>query len=325
MELVTAASEALLWQIRHARSRIWLASPYVSATAAKRLVEAPIECEGRLLTAVDEASVRSGVLSAKALLELRANGFEVASIENLHAKLSLVDSWGMVGSGNLTAAGLGLGGEGNVELGVELNAAQRRGAAAIFARWWSRADPVATAELERLASLPVQSPPAKGSPHGPKLALSGAEDLEAVLAETPSIAASRRYWIKANYHRHDQEDWWKRGWISDRRRASYAPGDLIFLYLSARNGGPARCPAVVRAMTTIRHDPDFVLAEGDAEAVPQWPFVTETARIAQVLPTTEGVELKTMGKTAQSLENGYCGITREQFEAGARALLDKLP
>lgn len=324
-ELVTAASEALLWQIRHAHSRVWLASPYVSAAAAKRLVEAPVECERRLLTAVNEASVRSGVLSAKALLAMQATGFEVASIDNLHAKLSLVDSWGMVGSGNLTAAGLGLDGEGNVELGVELNAAQCRGAAAIFARWWHRADLVTTTELERLASLPVRSSPREGVAHGPKLALSGAEDLEAILAESPATAASRRYWIKANYHRHDLEDWWKRGWISDHRRASYAPDDLVVLYLSARNGGPARCPAVVRAMTTVRHDPDFVLAEGDAEAIPQWPFVTETARIAQVLPATEGIELEVMGKTAQSLENGYCGITREQFEAGARALLDKLP
>ena len=327
MELVTVASETLLWQLRHASRRVWLASPYISMMAAKRLVEATAAGvhERRLLTAINEASVRAGVLSAKALLELQANGFEVASIENLHAKLSLVDSWGMVGSGNLTAAGLGLESEGNLELGVGLDAAQCLGAAAIFARWWQRADPVPAAELERLASLPVQRPPGRDVSRGPKLPLDGAEDLEAILAEDPATAASRRYWIKANYHRHDREDWWNRGWISDHRRASYAPRDLIFLYLGARDGGPARCAAVVRAMTTIRHDPDFVLAEGDAEAIPKWPFVTETGRVAQVLPATEGIELEVMGKTSQSLENGYCGITREQFEAGARALLDKLP
>jgi len=327
MELVAIAGETLLWQLRHACKRVWLASPYVSMTAAQRLVEttAAAAPERRLLTAVNEASVRAGVLSAKALVELRASGFELASVENLHAKLSLVDSWGMVGSGNLTAAGLGLKGEGNLELGVELDAAQCLGAAAIFRRWWERADPVPTAELKRLASLPVQRPPGGDVSRGPTLPLNGAEELEAILAEDPATAASRRYWIKANYHRHDLEDWWNRGWISDHRRASYAPRDLIFLYLSARDGGPARCPAVVRAMTTIRHDPDFVLAAGDAEAVPQWPFVTETARIAQVLPATEGIELMVMGKTAQSLESGYCGITREQFEAGARALLGKLP
>jgi len=324
MALVTAANEALLWRISNAHSRIWLASPYVSATAAKRLVETPTECERRLLSAVNEGSVRSGVLSANALLELQAGGFEVASIDNLHAKLSLVDSWGMLGSGNLTAAGLGIAGEGNVELGVELSAAQCLGAAAIFARWWRQAELVETAELERLASLPVQNPSRKGISNGPELALNGAEDLEAILAEKASAAASRNYWIKANYHRHDREDWWERGWISDHRRASYAPGDLIFLYLGARDGGPARCPVLVQVMTTIRHDPDFLLNEGDAEAVPQWPFVTETARIARVLPTTDGVELEVMGKTAQSLENGYCSITREQFEAGTKALLDRL-
>lgn len=327
-ELVTAANRALLWQLRHASDRIWLASPYLSMTAASRLVkEATSSTAGqrRLLTSVNERSVRAGVLSAKALMMLQTNNFEVASIDNLHAKLSLVDHWGLVGSGNLTDAGLGLGGEGNLELGVELSPAQCRGAAAIFARWWNRADLVQALELERLASLPVERSSGKGMSQGPALPLSGAEDLEAILAEDPAIAASRGYWIKANYHRHDREDWWNRNWISDGRRASYAVGDLLFLYLSAHDGGPARCPALVRAMTTIRHDPAFVLAEGDAEAVPQWPFVTETLRVAQVLPATEGIKLEAMSKTAQSLERGYCRITREQFEAGARALLEKLP
>ncbi len=326
--MVTAAGSALLWQLRHARSRIWLASPYLSMTAAERLLEETASApagQRRLLTAVNEGSVRAGTLSAKALLMLQADGFDLASLDNLHAKLSLVDSWGLIGSGNLTGAGLGLKDEGNLELGVELDPAQCRGAAAIFARWWKRADPVSAVELEWLASLPVEPRSGKGVSKGPTLPLSGAEDLEAILAEGPAAAASRRYWIKANYHRHDLEDWWNRGWISDHRRASYAIGDLLFLYLSAYEGGPARCPAVVRAMTTIRHDPAFVLAEGDAEAIPQWPFVTETLRVAQVLPATEGIELEAMGKTPQSLQNGYCRITREQFEAGARALLAKLP
>lgn len=325
IELVTAASETLLWRLRFASDRIWLASPYVSLTAAARIAqEAGQTCERRLLTAVSETSVRTGALSAKGLLELQADGFEIASLANLHAKLSLVDSWGIIGSGNLTGAGLGLGGEGNLELGVELSETQSLSAAAIFTRWWQRADPVPASELKRLAALPVQIPKGGSSTKGPKLPLDGAENLEAILAEDSDTAASRGYWIKANYHRHDQEDWWRRGWISDHRRASYAIGDLIVLYLSARNGGPARCPAVVRAMTKIRHDPNFVLAEGDAEAIPQWPFVTETTRIAQILPATDGIKLDIMGKTPKSLENGYCSITREQFETGARALLDKM-
>jgi hypothetical protein len=325
-ELVTAANRALLWRLRHASDRIWLASPYVSMAAANRLIEdAASSTTGgrRLLTAVNERSVRAGVLSAKALLALQANDFEIASIENLHAKLYLVDNWALIGSGNLTGAGLGLGSEGNLELGIELSPAQCRGADAIFTRWWRQADPVQAAELERLAALPVERPSGRAVSHGPTLPLNGAEDLEAILAEDPAGAAARRYWIKANYHRHDREDWWNRNWISDRRRASYAVGDLIFLYLSAHDDGPARCPAVVRAMTTIRHDPQFVLAEGDAEAVSQWPFVTEILPVAQVLPATDGVELEAMDKTAQSLENGYCGITRQQFESGARALLEK--
>lgn len=298
-ELVTLAGEPLLRRMRSARERILLASPYLSMTAAKRLLEAAAASsamELRLLTALDEGSVRGGSLSPTALAALREGGFELASIANLHAKLSLVDAdWGLVGSGNLTGAGLGLEGMGNVELGVELGSAQLDGAAAIYARWWKRADPVSADELERLATLPVEPVRGSGTALGPTLRPSGAEELEAILAEDAEAAASRRYWIKANYHRHDQEDWWKRGWISDSRHASYAVGDLIVLYLSAREGGPACCPAIVRAATPARHDPGWVIDHGDAEAIPQWPFVTETQR-------------------------GYCSITREQFEAGARAL-----
>lgn len=323
-ELVTVASRSLLGQLRRAQARIWLASPFLSITAAERLIENAAgagAADRRLLTAVDEGSVRAGSLSPKALLALQESGFELASIANLHAKLSLVDSaWGMVGSGNLTGAGLGLGGAGNVELGVELDPAQLHAAATIYASWWERAKPVRKDELERLATLPVDPSSGRGKALGPKLPLSGAEELEAILAEDEATAASRRYWIKANYHRHDLENWWTRDWISDSRRASYAIGDLIVLYLSAHEDGPARCPAIVRATTTARHDPDWVIAKGDPEAALQWPFVTETACLAEV-PVTEGIDLSVMDKTAQSLQNGYCEITRKQFEAGARALL----
>lgn len=323
-ELVTVASRRLLWQLGHARNRIWLASPYLSLNAAERLIESAAGSpagDRRLLTAVEEGSVRAGTLSPEGLLALEDNGFEVASIDNLHAKLSLVDSaWALVGSGNLTGAGLGLDGSGNFELGVELDATQLGAAAAIYSSWWGRAALVPKEELERLAALPVEPPRGKGKTYGPKLHPTGAEELEAILAEDEATANSRRYWIKANYHRHDLQNWWKRDWISDGRRASYAVGDLIVLYLSAHEGGPACCPAVVRAMTTIRHDPDWVKAKGDAEAIPQWPFVTETIRVAEI-PISEGIDLKVMGKSAQSLENGYCSITREQFEAGAKAFL----
>jgi hypothetical protein len=53
-------------------------------------------------------SVRTGVLDPKGLRDLTKAGFAVATIPNLHAKVALVDGgWGLVGSGNLTEAGLG--------------------------------------------------------------------------------------------------------------------------------------------------------------------------------------------------------------------------
>jgi hypothetical protein len=324
-ELVTVAGRVLLWQACHAEDRIWLASPYLSAPAADQLVKetATAVQDRRLLTTLDENAVRRGALSAVGLLKLRSGGFEIANVENLHAKLSLVDSWGLVGSANLTVSGLGLD-HGNLELGIELGTSQHHGAEAIFKRWWKRASPVSVAELERLAALPVKRPPGGGKAPGPRLSPSGAEDLEAILAEDPATAKSRGYWIKAAYQGRGREDWWNRGWISDWRPASYSPRDLIVVYLSAHDGGPARCPAVVRAMTRVRHDPEFVLAAGDAEAIPQWPYVTETVRVAQLLPVTEGVELETMGKTSRSLQNGYCKLTRGQFESGIEEFLKRL-
>jgi hypothetical protein len=322
-ELVEVASRKLLRQLSGAQDRIWLASPYLSMTATNSLIEnvaLSSAAQRHILTAVNEGSVRAGTLSPKALLKLRDNGFEVASIDNLHAKLSLVDSdWGLVGSGNLTGAGLGLDGDGNVELGIELDAAQLRTAEAIYAGWWDRAELVPDGELERLAALPRERSRGKGKTYGPKLPLTGATALDAILAEDEATAASRRYWIKANYHRQDLDDWWTREWITDGRRASYAVGDLIVLYLSAYENGPACCPAIVQATTAARHDPAWVIAKGDAEAIPQWPYVTETICVAEV-PVSEGVDLSAFGKTPQSLQNGYCQITRKQFETGAVAL-----
>jgi hypothetical protein len=322
---VTFAREELIARVAMAEERVWLASPFLTAPIAARIADAAAEAKGgvlRLLTALVPRSVQAGVLSTTGLSVLLEAGFEIASIPNLHAKVSLVDSdWGLVGSGNLT--GTGLGGEegGNLELGVRLSSGQRAEAAELFADWWEAADPVTPDLIAAFAALPEfssshEQPPPVGEPLG----LVGDPGLEEVLAEDAATAAGRSYWIKSNYHRPDDAQWWHRNWISDWRQGPYEIGDLIVLYLSARDGGPACCPAVVEVTATSRHDPEWVRSHRDVGAADRWPYVTETAVVGEVLPEA-GAKLSVIAKNGQSVQGGYCSISRGEFELMVRAML----
>jgi len=323
--LVTFAREELLARVAAAEERVWLVSPFLTAPIAARLAEAADKAQAgelRVLTALVPRSVQAGVLSTTGLSVLLEAGFEIASIPNLHAKVCLVDSdWGLVGSGNLT--GTGLGGEegGNLELGVRLAAGQRDRAAGLVADWWEAAKPVTPDLVAAFAALPKFSPtPGQPPPVGEPLGLVGNPGLEEVLAEDAATAAGRRYWIKSNYHRADDAQWWHRNWISDWRQGPYEIGDLIVLYLSARDGGPARCPAVVEVTTPSRYDPDWVRSHRDAGAAGRWPYVTETAVVGEVA-LEDGDELSVIGKNGQSVQGGYCSISRGEFEQMVRAML----
>ena len=126
----------------HAQETIRLASPFIGKDVARDIVAQPLEGRAgdrRLLTAVTERSVSAGALSPSALAAFLERGWNVKSIPNLHAKLYLVDqSWGLVGSGNLTGAGIARAGPraGNIELGVRLSETQRATASDIFDEWW---------------------------------------------------------------------------------------------------------------------------------------------------------------------------------------------
>jgi phosphatidylserine/phosphatidylglycerophosphate/cardiolipin synthase-like enzyme len=94
-ELVTYARTELLAQVRQAKERVWLASPFLSRPVAEEIVAAVTESsavERRLLTALVPDSVRTRVLDPAGLEALLDAGFELSSVPNLHAKLSLIDS-----------------------------------------------------------------------------------------------------------------------------------------------------------------------------------------------------------------------------------------
>ena len=81
-------------------------------------------------------------------------GFEIRSILNLHAKVVLADgTWGIVGSGNLTTAGLSGTKRKNLELGVTLTKRQSVTAETIIENWWRKAKPVDEAQLAKFESI----------------------------------------------------------------------------------------------------------------------------------------------------------------------------
>lgn len=327
-DLVTFARGELLQQIEGARERVWLASPFLTTPIAHHIAKAVKRSatkERRLLTALVGGSVRVRALDPKALLILRDAGFVIASIRNLHAKVSIVDSsWGLIGSGNLTNAGLGSTERGNAELGVVLDSTQIGEAVAIFNGWLEEADPVDGERIEEFDALPRISRQEEREAVGPVIEPPQTGALEQILAEDETTARSRSYWVKSAYHQPDDEDWWHRGWISDSSPLpKYKVGDLIVIYLPKKNSGPRLCPAVLRATTEPRDDRAWVIEHRDLEAANQYPFVTETAFVADV-PASRGVPLEFIGKTGQSVRRGNCSITRAQFETLAHAMCDRV-
>jgi hypothetical protein len=316
------ARAELLGEVASARSLVRLASPFLTVPIAAELATAANTAAKRqLLTALVAGSVQVGALDPEALRLLQGADWEVRSIRNLHAKVSLVDSsWGLVGSGNLTNAGLGSNEKGNIELGVILSPAQIESAASIYDSWWSEAEAVSAAEIERFAALP-KFPSGQGPEDGvgPALEIADPSAIEEVVGDGDP---GRRYWVKANYYRRntDGRGWWHRGWISDWRRASYRIGDLILLYLGAEFDGPRSCPAVVRVVGESRHDPEFVVRNGDPEAKDRWPYVTDIECVFEV-PISQGVPLGVFDVSASGLQGGYKELSRAQFEAAVHHML----
>jgi hypothetical protein len=323
--LLTFARNELLAHVKAAQERIWLVSPFLTDTTATSIVEVAKQASAgdrRLLVALTERAVRSRVLDPKALRRFDEAGFTIASVPNLHAKLSIVDGWALVGSGNLTGSGLGGDKGANMELGVVLTKKQLGEATRIHARWWKRGKVVTDEALGEYEDLPV-IPQGKAllGDFGKPIVVRGTSELSEILGEDPDTAESRSYWVKSNYHRWDEESWWQeRKWISDWRKAPYAVGDLVVLYLAGRDGGPAACAAVTRVTEPSTFAREFVVAERDLDAADRWPYVTKIEVLADV-PPFEGVSLGLIGKNGQSVQGGYTHIDRAQFEVLARALM----
>jgi hypothetical protein len=204
---------------------------------------------------------------------------------------------------------------------VSLTDEQIEAVSKFFTGWWKMARQVTTDEIAAYKPLPRVHGKRLGNV-GPSLPVTDVGRLRRLLADESELDGSERYWIDANYHDPNNENWWHRDWISGQPEVAYSEGDLIVLYLGKKNGGPGRCPAILRATTPTKPDPAWVAANrDDPEAAERWPNVTRTAVLAEV-PITGGISLEILGKTGQSLRRGFLEITREQFGNLAQAMIE---
>jgi hypothetical protein len=331
-QLIEVARPLLLKRLRQAKREVVLVAPFLTMEVADALGQSATTSSAtrlRLLTALTKRSVIAGVLDPAALALLTDYGFEVRSIRNLHAKLTLVDEgWGLLGSGNLTTRGLGGGPNGNVELGVVLSPPQIRQARAVAARWWRQAAPVTTAELAAYSKLPrAPGVPGAGMGVGPVLPVD-ADDL---------LVRKRRgstgWWLKMLYHdtRAGQPDWWRRvSWVSDGRPPAnplkptggprYQSGDLLVFYLVERDGPVRCCPAIAEVQAIARYDPEFVRTNAAAGEHLQWPWVTPV-RVRHATTLAKAPLLRQLPVRPESVRrHGHLVLSRDQY-LNARRLM----
>lgn len=297
---------------------VLLTSPYLTYDACARIASTAQASLHPfvLVTTLDPSAVANGYLSVKGLGKLLESGVQVRHAERVHAKCFLVGSRAMLGSANLTGAGLGSSAIPNRELGVLLSEddAQdaRRAVDAWPARVVTRTDLAdLLAKSERLTREPV----APSEEFDATTALQLAEQLLAD-ARDPG----RGLWLKLEYGEPALEGWREASWFASPKKGKpgFREGDLVMICAKDTHD----CYAVVEVARDPERQPaDYVAstAKHDPEAAERWPWINRT--VPRLVPD-ELMELKLheLGVSGQGLQNGHVRLQLDQFTAGVRAL-----
>lgn len=315
LQLHTKASTWLTEATQNPDGDVLLCSPYLTVEISKQLAATAAESKHkwRIFTCLDPSAVANGYLSVHGLKILMDSGVEIYHIKRLHAKAFLVGSRGLLGSANLTGAGLGSSAGFNFELGIELSAEQVAQAKTIIASW-----PARVAEhldlrvlLEKAQELTPDS-------------LEQAEELDAdsalqfaeqLLAEARS--RERSLWLKLEYGDPALEGWREESWFASPKkgRPSFKPGDFVFICAKDTHD----CYAVVEVLNEPEFQPLNYVSEVDSEDVERWPWVNLTK--PRLVPNTlMPLKLSELGVSGQGLQNGHVRLKFDQFTAGVRAL-----
>ncbi|GAA1484673.1 phospholipase D-like domain-containing protein [Brachybacterium fresconis] len=317
--LIESAAHWLWDALPQVDGDIVLTSPYLSIDICQKVASAASDSSRswRLVTTLDASAVAGGYLSVQGLQALLGAGVDVVHTDRLHAKCFVIGSRAMLGSANLTGAGLGSRANPNHELGVELDPEQTRHALEVIGGWPSRGvAPSDLDDLEKAAKdLTKVSTQRPGEPLEASSALHLAERL-LVDARDPK----RTVWLKLEYGMPKLDGWRGPSLFASSSKGcpSFRPGDLVFICAKETYD----CYAVVEITAQAEFQPDDyadAVAIDRPDDLDRWPWVnrTEPRLVPDNLPELKLEELRTSG---QGLRNGHVRLSFDQFTAGVRAL-----
>jgi len=243
-------------------------------------------------------------------------GVEVRHTERLHAKCFILGSRAMIGSANLTGAGLGSSARPNRELGVSLTIEQTHEARMRIRKWPAKV--VVPGDLQDLLNK-AEGLGRTGSVQNKKLDASSALQLaEQLLLDARD--PHRKLWLKLEYGEPALEGWREEAWFASPKkgRPGFRPGDLVFI--CAKDTGD--CYAIVEVVGEPEHQPEFYVdwtAANDPAALARWPW-TNTTKPRLVPDSLMKLKLSELGVSGQALQNGHVRLELDQFSAGVRAL-----
>ncbi len=254
--IVDHAEPELFEALDSDNGQVTLASPYLSEPVALRLAELAERSrhEWYLLTCLDPRAAANHYLSIAGLTRLFEAGVMIQHCPQLHAKAYVVGtSFAIIGSANLTDAGLGSAQASNLELSVTVPRPDVPRVQSILDQWWDEGFEVGQDDIDRLERQAAALPPdPRPGPPAPR----PANDLDAVVDQLLNEARQDNVglWIKTLYDTPDPDNWISGGWFSSSKRPSCEPGDLVLLYSKKEHG----CVAVVEIAQSAEQDPNLV-------------------------------------------------------------------
>ncbi|QTG81748.1 hypothetical protein [Arthrobacter crystallopoietes] len=313
-QLQTKAAAWLKDAVAAIDGNVVLASPYLAIEVCRQLAFAAKESRysWQLLTCLDPSAVANGYLSLTGIKDLMESGVRVCHVPRLHAKAYLVGTRGLVGSANLTGAGLGSSAASNFELGIDLSADQVAEAKLVIATW--PASDVTPKDLDAVLAKAKDLTGAQQVPSGDLDADSALHFAERLLSDARD---GRGLWVKLEYGEPKLGGWCRQSLFASpaKGKPGFKPGDLVFICAAATGD----CYAVVEVTREAELKPDDYVASREQAAVERWPWINRT-KPRLVPDELMALKLDELGASKQALQNGHVRLKLDQFAAGVRAL-----
>lgn len=306
--VVTRAADELFSRLENPAGDVTLCAPFLTSEIADRLADLArnSEVDWYLLTHLDAQAVANGYQSVDGLRTLLEAGVHMVNYPKLHAKAYVIGhDFALVGSANLTAAGLGVNIAANAELSVIVPESDVNSVQQVLDLWWSHGEDIDAPRLDRLDELARRLP--RFSPTAPPTTTTDTESALLEDAERDDVTL----WLKAHYGPARPDTWSRESWFSTSGSTgtpSFKPGDLVAIYSQDDHS----CYCIVEVTDEPRYSPDFVAKFEGADNGDRWPWVNTTA--PRLIPTNQtGISLHDLGIKAQGLQGGRRRLTIDEF------------